>query len=309
MNIIKTSIPAITVTILFFLSIFFISLFKGITLYNINIQNIHIKKILIKIEQNRINANINISSITQKDEKIEFNKIFTYLKLLNYIKKLTITAPNLYIKYDSYFLIIKNNEINFKAYIKKFFPEVNLVISTFKYKNIELDNINLNLKDKIIYSKINGSLYYQNYLLKFNGNFYPLNNELTINLFSPKLSIVYNNTLIQSNNLISKIKIRLNKHKVLSTTKIKYIKLTYQNMPINLKNIYINQNNEKLKILIDNGDIKNIKKLKNIFADNIKIDTNIKNFITSINIDRINSTYQQYLITVSYTHLTLPTIA
>jgi hypothetical protein len=306
MNTIKTSIQAIIITILLFLFIIFISLFKGITLYNINIQNIHIKKILIKIEQNRINANINISSITQKDEKIEFNKIFTYLKLLNYIKKLTITAPNLYIKYDSYFLIIKNNEINFKAYIKKFFPEVNLVISTFKYKNIELDNINLNLKDKIIYSKINGSLYYQNYLLKFNGNFYPLNNELTINLFSPKLSIVYNNTLIQLNNLISKIKIRLNKNKVLSTTKIKYIKLTYQNMPINLKNIYINQNNEKLKILIDNGDIKNIKKLKNIFADNIKIDTNIKNFITSINIDRINSTYQQYLITLNKIDLHIP---
>ncbi|GAX87316.1 conserved hypothetical protein [Lebetimonas natsushimae] len=306
MNTIKTSIAAIIGTILFFLSIIFFSLFKGITLYNINIKNIHVKKIFIKIEQNKISGNVYISSFKQNSEKIKINKIFTYLKLLNYIKKFTIIAPNLYIKYNNPFLTINDNDINLKAYIKKFFPDISLVISTFKYKNIKLNNINLNLKNKIIYSKINGNFYYQNFSITFSGKLYPLSNKLILNISSPKLSINFNSYPVKLYDLYSKIKININTNNIQSTTNIKNLNLVYNNIPINAQNIVIAQNNSKVNILINNTKIKEFKKLKNILARNIKINSNLKNFYTSINIDNVNSHYKKYSIMLNNINIFVP---
>jgi hypothetical protein len=342
MNTIKTSIQAIIITLLFFLSIIFISLFKGITLYNINIQNLHIKKIFIKIEQNKLISDINIQSLPQKKEKIDINVIINNLRLLNYIKKLTITAPTFYLKYNNSYLNIKNHNIILKAYIKNIFPDINLIITYFKYQNISLKNIHLNLKQKLADIKLKGFLTFQKSLINFKGKFNVLFNTLNLHINSNNLSLKWKNYLIffkdftiktkinfnnqnifsklsiknaslkdknisikNAFNITSKIKTDLKYNNITSLTNIKKIDLIYEKIPISANEINIIQKNKNLKINLKKIFIKNFKEIKNIYILKSNIRTNLFNYQTFINTLKITADYKNYLINSYDTNISI----
>ncbi|WP_024791934.1 YhdP family protein [Lebetimonas sp. JS138] len=305
MNIIKTSIQAAILTIFLFLFIFFISLFKGITLYNINFQNMHIKKIFLKIEHNRLQSNIDISSIP-KNEKIKLYKIIGFVKFLKYIKKLKISAPYLNIVYNNHFLNIKYNNLNLKAYIKNIFPKSKIVVYSLKYNDIEIKNINLSLRNYLKYFFIKGFFNYKNSLIYFKGKLYPISNRIKLVLNSDNLLITQKNFIISLNDLNSKISINLNKNKIFSTTYIKNSIIKYNNISIDTNSSTISQNNENFQFSIKQLHIKKFKTLKNIYAYNIEINTNFLNYYTQITSKALKADYKNLSIALKNIQIKIP---
>jgi hypothetical protein len=328
MNIIKTSIQATIVTILLFLFIIFISLFKGLTLYNINIQNINIKKIFIKIEQNKITSKIYLNSLPASKGNNNIYKIITYLNFLNYFKKINISAPNLNIFYNNHYLIFKQNDLTFNAYINKH----NIYMSYLKYKNFEFNNINCYIKNNITNYKIKGSLYYKFSLINFNAIFYPISNKINLILNSNNLKLKIKDFLIVFNNFHSKIKININNNKlnsvinskkvhiksdkieaylnnltstinlnldtnnIFSITNIKYSTIKYKNLSFNIQKAEIIQNNKNIQFLIDHLTNRQINILKNISINKINVSTNLLTYHSSLLIQNIIAKYKDFFI-------------
>jgi hypothetical protein len=305
MNIIKTSIQAVILTIFLFLFIFFLSLFKGITLYNINFQNIHINKFFLKIKQNKLLSDIDISSIPE-NEKIKLYKIIGFVKFLKYIKKLRISAPYLNIVYNNHFLNIKYNNLNLKAYIKNIFPKSKIVVYSLKYNNIELKNINLSLRNYLKYFYIKGFFNYKNSLIYFKGKLYPISNRIKLVLNSDNLLITQKNFIISLNDLNSKISINLNKNKIFSTTYIKNSKIKYNNISIDTNSSTISQNNKNSQLSIKQLHIKKFKTLKNIYAYNIEINTNFLNYYTQITSKALKADYKNLSIALKNIQIKIP---
>jgi hypothetical protein len=270
-KIIKTSIPAMIFTILFFLSIVFISLFKGLTLYNINFQNIHIKKIFIKINHYKLISNISLSSLPQTKEKFNLNNTIKYLEFLKYFRKITIKTPNLTLQYKNHILIINKNNFYLEAYIN--FSTLKGHINKLRLLNTEINNITLKP--------------YKNHIILFSKNSLVKSKNLSANI----------------QNLISQINIQNN---ISSITKIKKINLIYKKLPLIIKEIKITQKNYEIQSSIDNAKIDTFYKLNNISLNKIDLKTNIKNFKTFVKINEINSTYQNFLISLKETSLTIP---
>jgi translation initiation factor 2 beta subunit (eIF-2beta)/eIF-5 len=306
-----------------------------LTLYNINIQNTHIKKIFIKIENNKkLTSKIYISSLPKTKEKLKIYKILNYLKFLNYIQALTIKTPEFLINYNNKYLHIIKDKIDVEIYIKSFFPNFSLTIPYFEYNDIILENINLNFKQKLTSIKVNGSLDFQQSLIKFKGKYNILFNNMNLNINANHLTLNYNDILtsfknfnaktnidFQNKKISSKLKIKnaninleeknisiqnitnissqintdLNLNNVYSFTTIKKGNLYYNNTLAKIKDINISQKNKNIKFTF-NKVFTNVKDLKNISIIKGKINTNLLNYQTYISTKNIKGNYKNYLI-------------
>jgi hypothetical protein len=308
-------------------------LFKGIIVYNIIINGNKIKKMFFKIENKQLIINLDMIPHSSK-QKIKLYKISNYLKLLKFIKKLQLTTPSFQLFYKKNFFILKKSNIQLKGFIKfKDFSKLEIIIPSFEGQNFKLENINLILDTNYLLYQIKGFLYFNQSLIMFNGTLNPYTNKLKLNIYGNNILTKYknifidmkilnisskidfntlymkstltlkngkiydNNLSISIQNVKSKFKFKKN---ILSTSTINDAKLYFNNQTLFIKKILVNQQNNNLFIYIYKATSPKIKTLNNIEANNIYLNTNIKNFYKNkIEIKSIKAVHKKYIINLN----------